>query len=434
MAVIQCLEATHMGFILNTANGQITGASPFTFDVEDASRTFLTANGSFNNQIGGVSYAGQITDIAIDSSDYGLFPNLYITTTFNMTSAIWVDLRDGGYATFIELVLAGADTFYGSRGVDILAGFFGNDVFMTSAGADKYFGGPGTNTVNYASAGAGVVVELDAPGYNTGAAAGDTYDSIQDVIGTNFADYLYGNGFGNVFLGGGGDDTLVGKVGRDTLDGGAGTDTASYDASTSGVTASLLNPSINLREASLDSYVSIENLVGGSFGDILQGNNLANMLEGNDYPSAESVVDSDQLFGLGGDDRVFGYRGADLLCGGIGIDVLNGGLNNDIFLFNAPLNIAHRDVITDFTNVSGNNDSFQLENAVMTKLGAGVHALNPAFFRAGAAALDANDYVVYNKANGALSYDFNGNLGGGVILLAVLSTKPTLTVADFVVI
>jgi Ca2+-binding RTX toxin-like protein len=106
-------------------------------------------------------------------------------------------------------------------------------------------------------------------------------------------------------------------------------------------------------------------------------------------------------------------------------------LNNDIFVFNAPLSALNRDTITDFNHVA---DTFQLENAVMTTLGAGVHALSAAMFRAGAAAADANDHVIYNQANGFLSYDSNGNGAGGVTLLAVLTNKPVLAANDFVVI
>ena len=47
---------------------------------------------------------------------------------------------------------------------------------------------------------------------------------------------------------------------------------------------------------------------------------------------------------------------------------------------------------------------------------------------------DANDYIVYNQANGVLFYDANGNGAGGVIALAVLSNRPVLTASDFVVI
>jgi Ca2+-binding RTX toxin-like protein len=63
-----------------------------------------------------------------------------------------------------------------------------------------------------------------------------------------------------------------------------------------------------------------------------------------------------------------------------------------------------------------------------------VHALNPLFFHAGAAAADANDFIVYNQANGLLSYDVNGNAAGGAIAIAVLVNHPVLAANDFVVI
>ena len=137
------------------------------------------------------------------------------------------------------------------------------------------------------------------------------------------------------------------------------------------------------------------------------------------------------LVGGIGNDLLSGGNGNDKLIGGAGIDTLTGGLNNDIFVFNAPLSALNRDTITDFNHVA---DTFQLENAVMTTLGAGVHALSATMFRAGAAAADANDHVIYNQANGYLSYDSNGNGAGGVTLLAVLTNKPVLAANDFVVI
>jgi Ca2+-binding RTX toxin-like protein len=70
---------------------------------------------------------------------------------------------------------------------------------------------------------------------------------------------------------------------------------------------------------------------------------------------------------------------------------------------------------------------------MLTKLDADLHALNPAFFKAAAAA-DANDYIVYNHATGALFYDSNGNGVGGAIQIAALINKPVLTASDFVVI
>jgi len=63
-----------------------------------------------------------------------------------------------------------------------------------------------------------------------------------------------------------------------------------------------------------------------------------------------------------------------------------------------------------------------------------LHALNPAFFRVGAAAADANDYIVYNKATGALFYDDNGNGAGHAVQFATLTGKPVLAANDFQVI
>jgi Ca2+-binding RTX toxin-like protein len=101
------------------------------------------------------------------------------------------------------------------------------------------------------------------------------------------------------------------------------------------------------------------------------GNSLANILTGN---AAANILDG----GLGNDKLVAG-NGKDTLIGGIGVDTLTGGANNDFFVFKAPLSAANRDIVTDFNHVQ---DTFRLENAVLTKVGPG-DALNAnAFFGA----------------------------------------------------
>jgi serralysin len=165
-------------------------------------------------------------------------------------------------------------------------------------------------------------------------------------------------------------------------------------------------------------------LIGYAGNDTMRGNGGNDTLDGS--------AGNDTLLGNLGNDVLRGGAGADKLNGAQGVDTLAGGTGNDIFVFNVGPTAANRDVVADFTNAAGNNDTFHLENAVMTKLAAGL--LLPAFFRVGPVALDANDFVVYNRTTGVLSYDSNGNAAGGVMPLAVLANKPALTAADFVVI
>jgi Ca2+-binding RTX toxin-like protein len=183
-------------------------------------------------------------------------------------------------------------------------------------------------------------------------------------------------------------------------------------------------------------------LLAGAGNDVAKGGIDSDWFEGgigNDALTGNAG--NDRLFGQDGNDTLNGGFGSDILDGGIGNDTLfggvgydklTGGLNNDSFVFNTALNAStNRDVVTDFNHIA---DTFRLENAVFTKLGAGVHPLNPAFFRVGAAALDANDFIVYNQATGALAYDVNGNAAGGTTAFAVLTNHPVLAANDFAVI
>jgi serralysin len=150
--------------------------------------------------------------------------------------------------------------------------------------------------------------------------------TIENAIGGSAADVLRGNDAGNrlegrlgndVLTGGLGDDMLDGGVGGDQLDGGAGFDFASYRTALAGVTVFFGDPGLNTGDASADSYVSIEGLVGSGFADLMGGDDAGNVLYG------ESG--NDWLFGGGGADGLVGGAGHDLLEGGLGGDWLDGG-------------------------------------------------------------------------------------------------------------
>jgi Ca2+-binding RTX toxin-like protein len=119
---------------------------------------------------------------------------------------------------------AGNDTLDGGQNVDRLEGGAGNDVLIGGVGPDQLFGGTGVDTASYAGATHGVVVHLAAPSKNTYDAKGDTYTSIENLVGSKYGDTLTGDARANLLDGAAGADTLLGGVGNDELRGGAGVD------------------------------------------------------------------------------------------------------------------------------------------------------------------------------------------------------------------
>jgi serralysin len=297
----------------------------------------------------------------------------------------------------------------------------GNDIVQDTGGTDLV-----TSTISRSLMAAGLTTIENLT-------LGNSFAPYINGTGNSLANIITGNADYNILDGGAGLDTLRGLGGNDTYVLGNGSDIVQDTGGADTITTTITR--------SLASFAAIENLtlVSGNIGGT--GNGLANVITGSSGNNAlDGGVGDDRLVGgLGNDaliggiglDRLIGGLGGDTLIGGIGLDTLTGDANNDFFVFNAPLNAAHRDLITDFNHAA---DTFRLENTVMTKLG-GLGALNANFFFAGAAAHDADDHIIYNKVSGALSYDSNGNLAGGVTLLAILANKPANVAAnDFVVI
>ncbi|MBB3019197.1 serralysin [Microvirga lupini] len=112
----------------------------------------------------------------------------------------------------------------GNAGNDKLYGLTGNDVLVGGSGRDVLSGGSGTDTASYSTAKARVVADLLTTSNNRGDAAGDSYSSIESIIGGSYSDTLRGNGLANNISGGSGGDTLYGRAGNDVLNGGTGND------------------------------------------------------------------------------------------------------------------------------------------------------------------------------------------------------------------
>ncbi len=214
------------------------------------------------------------------------------------------------------------NAIWGGDGDDTLSGNDGDDMLYGGGGTDRYWGGSGIDTASYTS-GQWVVIDLVDETQNGGDASGEYYNSIENIDGSKMNDtvaadhqdnrlrgydgddLLNGRSGSDRLIGGNGNDTLIGGAGADELNGGSGTgDVASYATAVSGVSVNLQDSSQNTGDAAGDIYVGVENLLGSSFDDILDGDTSANIIRGGD-----------------GNDTIRGGGGADTLFGGTGHDV-----------------------------------------------------------------------------------------------------------------
>jgi Ca2+-binding RTX toxin-like protein len=309
-----------------------------------------------------ISSAGAET---LDGGD-GLDQANYVFSTSAVTVNLASGTGQGGFAAGDSL--ANIEKVFGSSYDDVLTGDAGDNIFEGHTGNDTLDGGDGVDTASYASASAAVLVNLET-GVLTGAAAGDTLISIENLIGSAHADLLEGNAVDNRLEGGEGNDTLVGGAGADVLDGGLQQDTIRYDDSDAGVTIDFIAGTGVGGHAEGDVLTSIESVVGSAhddtfyssdtaeqlnglggfdvarydqsaaavivdlnFGSGVTGTGLGGAAEGDTLTSIEGVVGSvfgDTLIGDAADNMLDGRGGNDALSGGDGNDSLKGGDGDD---------------------------------------------------------------------------------------------------------
>ena len=378
------------------------------------------------------------------------------------------DILDGGLGNDTLTGGAGIDAFIVSSGIDTILdlGFGGADNLQVAAGAtaNATVTAAWTATSSTSNSGTanittnGLVVNLAAV---TGGANGYSVTNIgaaATLTGSGLNDILIG-GVGNDTLSGGlGNDTLSGGLGNDTLTGGAGIDTfivsSGIDTITdlgfggadnlqvaAGATANATvtaawtatSSTSNSGTANITTNGLVVNLAavtGGANGYSVTNIGAAATLTGSGLNDILiGGVGNDTLSGGLGNDTLSGGLGNDTLDGGLGNDTLTGGAGSDIFRFDTVLNASTNvDRIVDFAL----GDQIQLDHAIFTKL-TPTGSLNPDFFRASAngAAGDTNDYLLYNMATGALSYDADANGAGKSIQFATLTGAPTLTASSF---
>jgi Ca2+-binding RTX toxin-like protein len=346
---------------------------------------------------------------------------------------------------------SGVDHVFGSAFDDILYGSdildHGVEAFRGNQGNDYIDGRGGAQDVaEYTNDIAGVTVNLsgqDAVG-GTGIAYDgwgntDTLLGIEWVRGSAYHDSLTGDSSNNWFTGEGGADFIAG---------GAGNDWADYRNDAAGITVNL---NVMLQNAtdgsgSLDTLISIENIRGSMFDDVLIGDGGSNRLRGlagddfldggdnssgnwADYRNDIAGVTVNLATGTATDgwgdtdtlayiQRVAGSSFADVITGSIGNnrlqgwegdDLLTGNGGNDFFVF---ADGDGNDKIIDFAG----NGSLAGDTIDLTGVTTGV--------------IDYTDlvtnHVLSNTASGVV-FDF----GGGDTLTLQGVTLANLHSSDF---
>jgi Ca2+-binding RTX toxin-like protein/uncharacterized protein (DUF1778 family) len=267
----------------------------------------------------------------------------------------------------LRLMLAGASNGTGNALDNTLYAGAGNNVLD---------GGSGIDTVSYAYGTSGVTVSLAvSTAQATGGSGSDRLTSIENLIGSAYADQLTGNTGANSLGGGAGNDTLDGGAGSDTLAGGDGSD--GYFVRDGGDVVSETNTDLAIGGTDTvysywSAYTLTANVENGRIlstgGANLAGNTLNNVLyagAGNNVLNGGSGIDSvsyayglagtsgvtvslavstaqatggsgsdtltsiENLFGSAYADRLTGNTGANSLGGGAGNDTLDGGAGSD---------------------------------------------------------------------------------------------------------
>lgn len=281
----------------------------------------ITAYGGDGNDY---FYASKAIDYFIGGNGYDLISYQYATSgvKINLTRGTTESFGDfDRYDHFLGIenargsryddVITGdskGNLLQGLSGNDTLYGMGGNDTFVGGSGADHMHGGSGSDMLYYSGSDAGVSVLLHAGIASGGDAQGDTFESIENVYGTEFSDTLVGTHGNNRLFGSGGNDYISAGGGDDYLFGGSGSD---------------------LIYASLGD----DSIWGDSGSDRLFGD------QGNDT-----------VRGGDGNDTISGGSGNDTLNGGDGNDTLTGGSGSDTFQFSLFDDGFGRDVIKDFEN------------------------------------------------------------------------------------
>jgi len=289
---------------------------------------------------------------------------------------------------------AGRDTLFGEEGDDELDGGDGVDVMAGGRGDDTY----------HVSSRADRVVEQAGQGTDH-VIADSSYTLSSNVenltlIGSgNFT--AGGNSLDNHLTGNSGNNLLAGGLGADILEGGQGDD-------------------IYVLSDSMDIIID----TGGE--DTIRSNLDITLI--NDIENADLVGIADTTaIGNGLDNKLFGNMADNILDGAGGVDILTGGQGADTFVISNNGDGIAADTITDFNSgedlIVVDLASFGIDPEALGLLSSGLVSADSFVSGAGARALDANDYFIFDTAQGLLLFDSDGSGEGEAVLIAEIDME-----------
>lgn len=270
----------------------------------------------------------------------------------------------------------------------------------------------------------------------TGAMSTDSVDGgtgNDSLTGNAGADVLWGGDGVDTLLGGNGNDTMIGGTGNDQLTGGSNGDSLDGGQGTDTLTGGMGND-IYVLESLTDTIVELDNEGIDMIATSMATFSLAGFttIEKLRYDGTANFLGT----GNGANNLILGNVGNDTLNGGLGMDTLNGGLGFDTIVFNTALGADNVDRLNSFGSP---NDTIWLENT-----GAGLFnaltlgTLADSAFKVtagtGAAAVDDDDRILYDRAAGFLYYDPDGSGDQAAVLFATFAPGLYLAASDFVII
>ncbi|QRM28047.1 right-handed parallel beta-helix repeat-containing protein [Microvirga sp. VF16] len=408
--------SAHINAIGNASANVLTGNSGNNILDGQAGADLMT--GGLGNDTYYVNHSGDTvaenadggTDTVYSSISYVLAPNVE-------------NLILQGFAALNGTGNTLANFIVGNDGANKLSGGLGNDTLQGGLGDDTIDGGADTDTVVYAGTRASYALNGTLVDRTVSSAEGA--DTLKNVEIIQFSD-----------------GRLVGEVWQPgvVLPNNPGNPNTPSNPS---------NPAIPVetrvgssRSENLLGNENINFIKGMGGNDVIMGRGADDRLyggSGND--SINGGAGHDRLYGDAGKDRISGSTGDDTIYGGASNDTLYGNSGWDTFVFNTRLGTAKTDRAYNFDSVKDFNvtfDSFWLDNAVFKKLGSGISSnpkqLNKEFFVTGTKAREKDDYLIYNKKTGVLSYDADGSGSKEAVEFAQLSKNLKLAYKDFFVI